>query len=911
MPAHAQELNTQGGKNNPGPDLPDSKKSSKGSILAYFFLPGIIPQVKELGRGGFGYLAFLIAIVYQAVRILPMNHPYAKTENMGKFGIRQVIAAAANNVKLNRKNIDQVIIFFAILAGLVIMALQFVAIVLVMFSGEAWATGATGPDSFGGIFNTQYPDTDIAFHLMREVFGIPNLFGSPEGWSQTSFHKALQTLFRFYNLAILLVAVLVFLYYVIVVVAETAQTGTPFGKRFSHIYAPFRLVIAIGLLVPLNYGFNGAQYITFFAAKTGSGFASTGWIQFNNSVDNPLGTENAVLISETKPPDVEGLVEFMAMAVACREAYQIQESKTIEGMIPFKKKDGTTQFLPFEEGSYTTLENANNTQDIQIIFGKEKGSRGAGKTVIPYCGSVVVPITVPMGTSYVDADGFIDAKLTGSGTPGYLQKEYFSMVQKLWDDSALQQLGEATSKLHISHLKTDRTNYRPDPAIKETIISNYRVWVEYLVEQHYQNARDKVDFDMREETRKRGWGGAGIWYNRIAQVNGGYVVATFNIPIVNKFPKIAEFVLDQKKESDGSFEGCYAFEPNQADNKPTDFDEGGKDLAYARIFNDVHSYWTCGKSKNASNFFLDAASAIFGLQGLLDIREKAEGTGGEEVNVHPLAKLSALGRGLVESATRNMGFAVASSFTGGMLSVLGPQLGASLEAASSMFVSIATIGLSIGFITYYILPFLPFMYFFFAVGGWVKSIFEAMVGAPLWALAHLRIDGDGIPGKMAMNGYVLILEIFLRPILTVFGLLGGMAIFIALAMILNEVFDLVVINAGGPDLKEKGDSQFSRHIVDVFFFTCVYAVILYMMAIASFKMINLVPNNILRWLGQSVSSFSDQTDDPTQGLVQYAALGGARIGGQLAGGVTQLSKAGGSGIGAVFGLGGANKTPKA
>ena len=124
---------------------------------------------------------------------------------------------------------------------------------------------------------------------------------------------------------------------------------------------------------------------------------------------------------------------------------------------------------------------------------------------------------------------------------------------------------------------------------------------------------------------------------------------------------------------------------------------------------------------------------------------------------------------------------------------------------------------------------------------------------------------------------------------------------------MNEIFDLVVVNTGGTDLSQPSDQQFSRHVIDEFFFTCVYAVILYMMAVSSFKMITLVPNNILRWMGQNISSFSDGAPDPTQGLIQYGALGGARIGGQLAGGVTRLGEAGGtflSGVGRATGLGG-------
>ena len=162
-------------------------------------------------------------------------------------------------------------------------------------------------------------------------------------------------------------------------------------------------------------------------------------------------------------------------------------------------------------------------------------------------------------------------------------------------------------------------------------------------------------------------------------------------------------------------------------------------------------------------------SAVFGLNGLFNVRDTITGTdaagNATQITIHPLAQLSTIGKSLVESAIQNMGLAIGMSFGGGLLGALGPHLGPALQSASAMFSSIATVGLSVGFILYYILPFLPFMYFFFAVGGWVKGLFEAMVGTPLWGLAHLRIDGDGLPGRTAMSGYVLIFEIFLRPIL--------------------------------------------------------------------------------------------------------------------------------------------------
>ena len=929
MTANTNMLGKQGNGGNKKPPPPMSEKTKGTSVLAYFLLPGVIPLIKELGRGGFGYLAFLIAIVYQAVRILPANHPYTKVDNIGKFGLRKVIAAAANNIKLDRKNIDQVIIFFAILTGMLIMVLQLVSIVFVMFSGEAWAQEAINTESFGGIFKTQHPDTDIAFHMIREVFGLPEMFGEIKD-GQTGFHKALQTMFQFYNLAILVVAVLVFLYYVIVVVAETAQSGTPFGKRFSHVYAPFRLVAAIGLLVPLNYGFNGSQYITFFAAKTGSGFATTGWTQFNKTLEDgsltPSGAKSASLIAEPNMPDVTGLVEAMSVMVACKEAYLAMEGKEIKAYFI----DSKGKPLEIDEKTYGTItkqqKDTGKKEDIPIIFGVDVANIGiAGKGVVPYCGKIIIPNNVTDITPI---------KAVGNASPEKIQEHYFNIVLSLWKSPTLQFIGERIAWAHHTQKKpcgakaptagipggpggggrllfpSDNCaiSYKPPASAKERISSDVKSVIEFNIKSVFKAIRKNAEFKLDEDILRRGWGGAGIWYNKIAQVNGAYTQATLNIPNVKIFPIVMENVKDEKSKSDGSFKGCKAYVPNLKDNKEYRAANGNKDIYYAAVLNETFQYWRCDRKASAANFFWDSIGAIFGLNGLFNIRQEIKETSADgktiTTQIHPLAKLSAVGAGLINSAIRNMGFAMAASFGGGMAGILlSHHFNAAGQAASGMFVSIATIGLSIGFILYYILPFLPFMYFFFAVGSWVKSIFEAMVGAPLWALAHLRIDGDGFSGKMAVNGYILILEIFLRPILTVFGLLGGMAVFTAMAAILNEIFDLVVSNVTNSNFTEDQKKEnFGRHLIDGFFFTVVYAVLLYMMAISSFKMVNLVPNNILRWLGQSVSSFSDQAQDATQGLVQYAAMGGARIGGQLAGGMTKLGEAAGSGIAAPFGL---------
>jgi len=326
------------------------------------FLPGIVPRLKEFGRTGFTDLAYLMASIFASVRLLPPNHPYLSPSNRGRFGMRNVIGEAYSRLVFKKENADQILIFFCVAFGFFLLVLQFVFMVGMMVVKPAFAASLP---VFVSIFATPNPKFDIALMLLDSVFGVPALFNScvdTTVWGAgqncgvtspnytafpTPFQTGLQWLFYYYNLAVLLIACLVFLYYLLVIVAETAQTGTPFGKRFNHIWAPIRLVAALGLLVPLNYHYNSAQYITLYAAKLGSGFATNGWIIFNQSlvstmtnpnligdaittlptidligpdgksvVTAPPGpSESNVLIARPKTPDVASVMEFMSCHV--------------------------------------------------------------------------------------------------------------------------------------------------------------------------------------------------------------------------------------------------------------------------------------------------------------------------------------------------------------------------------------------------------------------------------------------------------------------------------------------------------------------------------------------------------------------------------------------------------------------
>lgn len=976
-------------------------------VVKYITMPAVFPRFRRLFTSGFGYMAFLMAQIYAMVRLIPAHHPYLDPRNIGHFGLRHVIAEAANNLVISKKNTDQIVIFGLLMLAIVLLFAQIALVLISLIFGASPVLAGAFPYPEGpSIFVTGRTDDDIAFMLLDRVFGVPGFFNScvaqvgvtcagtttPSGVFPWPFHIALHQLFNFYSLGMLLVGTIIFLYFVVVVVAETATTGSPFGQRFQNVWVPVRLVVAIGLLVPLPIlypgggvaaGYNSGQYIVFAAAKYGSSMATNAWIRFNNAVAahgdfgggagvNPLG-ERQTLVALPKQPDVAAIAEAMSMIHTCAFAYFWADEEINKGA-----GAGRTP-LPETAGQITTYLNdnkikpyflkvpqawmaANNAEgelvtnattyqngidfyhrsDIVITFGIDNDTTAAGFDVNPACGQIRIPVSDQRDPSAVPYLGTVA-----------MQEYYFDLIMELWFGpggggggggiSLQQQLIDFAGRRTLLSKSKDgfdpcdigcnpNNNRLPsctvpagDPACmkeaipatwKQELINELQVLVDaeiVTIWNTYNNDGAEISYDPT--LLDRGWGGAGIWFNRIAQVNGAWTVAMLNQASLDQYPLVMQEVRAIRNKHTPNVTGAEQYNPRATTDSKDEMAAALRDIddeisaageEIATLMYTAYKYW----HKDQLNFTNDdktitsgavesAMNMIFGTYGLFSMTD-------ENSQVHPLSQLATLGKGLVEASIRNIAISTGSAALGGITRGLSSQVGAFAQAGAGFFNSVAFIGLTAGLVLYYIVPFLPFVYFYFAVASWVKTIFEAMVGTPLWALAHLRLDGEGLPGESASNGYFLIFEVFLRPLLTVFGLLAAMVIFTAQVRVLNFMWTLVTENAGGFNGNTTiaavgGNINLQRNVVDQFFFTVVYAIVVYMMALAAFKLIDTIPDNIMRWAGASVSSFGDINQDSVDQLTRYTALGGMTAGREAAQGLQQLGGGLGGAVGGVAG----------
>lgn len=878
-----------------------------GQVLKFSLLPGIIPRTHQLLTGGFGHISFYIAQIFYAVRLLPYSHPYLNPANLGRFGLGHVTMEAWQTISRGRWQIDQLLIFAIVMAGIAILFIQFCFLGVALFAQTAQAAGLPA----GGFLTTADPVDDLAFILMDSVFGLPDFFGSCVALSQVCFaenpvphpgmpypmpyHEGLRIMFQIYSIGLLAIAMIIFSYFAVAILIETAEHGTPFGKRFNKTWAPIRMVVAIALLLPIANGLNAAQYLVMYAAKWGSGFATNGWTIFLAEATGAGSTimgDPKTLVGIPNAPPVNTLLEFMTIVATCRAGEASGDHRReIMPYIIFPDQLGAGQRADVVGTSFADALERSNYGNIHYVFGAtgtpespNEYSRYPGG-VRPVCGELVLKVT--------DVD---DANSPGSR---FVLQEYFRLINIIVMDVFYSgDWGAGYQQLRTIGYGFVRRNFPGDirwdfDGISDNQDPNYPNATAMDLNGHREYYRTQVETILQEGINRQiaspiwgdmldyGWAGAGIWYNMLARLNGTLLGAANALPEIRKYPEVMEYVAAQRAKNKESSSGPERHKPELSNGKAIVFDPAKQRLMAQTLYQAQYA-WGGSYSSSPSggdNPFLNSINAFLGTGALFELSKN--------VDTHPLASLVMIGKGLIESAIKNLASATGAGLAGGFANLFKElqPLGKTLTTASRFALQVSMLAITIGFMLFYVLPFLPFLYFFFAVGSWVKGIFEAMVGVPLWALAHIRIDGPGLSGSAALGGYMMLLEIFLRPILIIFGLLAAITIYGAQVRVLHEIWPLVVSNVSGNNattaktlaVGTTGSLTYMRSMADRLFYTVMYAIVVYMMGMASFKLIDMLPNQIMRWLGKDGGAFSDQEGNAPNDFMVKMNIGSGQM----------------------------------
>lgn len=698
----------------------------------------------------------------------------------------------------------------------------------------------TSKDIFA-MFTSEHGDGFTSIFL-NQLFGplFPTIDGTP---TATVFSEII----GFFNLIILLIGGLLFFYNVTVGIMQSAHEGQVLGQRWSSLWAPLRVIFAVGMLVPVPNmgGYNLVQSGIAFIVKGSTNMASTLWAA---SADFVIGGEFPIAGGQPSIPPALFTKLYNNAACMAIAQHQLNVAASATGAAPL-----TIGFVS----------RGTPTQDIQYtaVLGGAGGPQNLG-----ICGSYETPDLPDYITKVADPDD-----------PAGLSN----------DASVKTQLGTIFSDTHGAALNTVMTRMLEvvgnnmaavrDPSLPlpditthlEQTINETRTIMHTGMQQIRDLAlgADRQGQTARDNLKKRitgscvedtgsdkagamkcygeGWIGAGSWYMMLAQLNNEMATLTEALPEVSEgtYIKKVEAGNEELYVASGGESGWFVDERGRAleagmltqaeatamqarltsmfENSAAGLAALGMELSSHDLRSLNEDVTTEGILEKIPNFGLSLQKAT---------EDMITFTSPSGWSADPMIGLTVIGKTFVNVAGVIMAVAgLTGFFTGGGVAVMMMPIASTLLAAG------ATLA--------YILPLMPFIIWVLAVTGFFLLIVEAVIAVNLWALAHMRMDGDGISGEAGRQGWLMMLSLFLSPVLMVFAFLMGMGIF----RVTSALFDV-------------GLRQAISGIMGGGLFTGLVALIVYSVLIAvmyivvierSFSLVAELPGRVLQQLGAS------------------------------------------------------------
>ena len=762
-------------------------------------------------------------------------------------------------------------------------------------------------DSISNLFGSASGDSYSSV-ILHQIFGP--LFPSATGVESATVFSAI---IGYFNVAVLAIGGMLFFYNVSVGILQSAHEGKVLGQRWSSLWAPLRIVFAVGLLVPVpGYGgYNVAQAGVAYLVKGSTSIASMIW------------TESAILVVDRDIPittnsgsiDVE-MIETLYRNAACLATIEYQrrmidsdvqvayfDIKNFFGDESLERSmlrdaiwtDDPAQYLASRRGQATAILTDGEFQSRGICgswqgpdvpdylerqiaeAGDYEGDPAAARTIVNNFldGHEAIMINLigkiredMMDTGAEASPGgpVLDAIFVDNTEPPIISDEIADVIRQANAEMAIlhDQLRSDVMNLDVGYTARDRLL---DHITGGSSCIEARTSGMSDTEVAAGGASEGVSGCYGE-----GWMGAGSWYIVMARMNNE-LSSLLNAMSSATGPSYGNDQRALYNDLGGEGSGWFFGNVTQADVDALPSSEEAVRL--------VNRYEEMVSRSMAQ---LAAFGVSIGSSEMVQLSTGPEGTGENANLVARLGLNDVLSRGLegfinffdpsnrsfdpmmglvnIGNVLINIGFAImAAAVFGGILSS-----GVAIVALP-IFSVLITAGLSLSFI----LPMMPFLFWVFGVTGYLLLVVEAVVAVNLFALGHMRMDGDGLSGEAGRTGWILILSLLMTPVLMVLGFLVGMLIFRAASDLFSAgMFYAAQSVAGG-------------NLIIQTFGLIAYSILIVVAYIAllerSFSLVSGFPGQVMRWMGGDV-----RIDNGDENRVRIA-------GGAAAAGINQASNA--------------------
>ena len=234
----------------------------------------------------------------------------------------------------------------------------------------------------------------------------------------------------------------------------------------------------------------------------------------------------------------------------------------------------------------------------------------------------------------------------------------------------------------------------------------------------------------------------------------------------------------------------------------------------------------------------------------------------------PLLRIREMGQDFLSLSGWSLGAGSGTAMSLGLPAVLGKSGNIVAQVFSGVFSGISaflfTVALWLfllgGFLAVY-LPMVPFLVWVGAVIGYFLLAIESIIAAPLWAIAFMEPGTQDGPGGKNAQGWYLVMNLFLRPVLLVVAMIAVMLLADVVLRYLN-IYMLPTF-----EMATSGDTSFTKFLTFVWT-TIIYCVFLLTTMHGVYSLIHRIPDNIMEWLGVGVRGLGDTSDErEVRGLV--------------------------------------------
>lgn len=590
---------------------------------------------------------------------------------------------------------------------------------------------------------------------------VSGIFGDAGGIGLFGGQTSIGDMFLAFNSALMIIAGAWLTWIMFKATVNSAHDGEFLGKQYHSAWVPVRNGIGLIALTPLPFlhGWNLAQAVMAACMLVGIG---TGNVVATHSVDFIQATSKAGLAMPAVPDLTRLGAQIRAARLDLLQLQNLMVQRQRDGVDP---ADSSVQF------SYTVGYGPDHT--MYLSFGANPPVNGystvRGQIAIPQ-----VNVVSGSDSDLVALQNTINSAVSSAAT---------TMAQGI----------DAQYSLLIGVDPSDPT-YAAREAAVESAVTNIIQGQQSAVRDAIKAAVVSINSNLpavsQQFMQAHGWMGVGFILPYVSQrnqeVNDATTATTSSASgTAKEQPMVTQTVCS------GVDAGVVCTDEQVPTNQaPESSGAGGgmfADFLNALGFNEMMSIMR-GASSTATTIFKEGLNKYLddkmtealnkgGLLGSLTDAVGAAGGGGT------IATMASIGIKTVKIASTISIVLGAAGVVAGLIPFA--SLGASVAAIAAISAPFVAMLFVAGFSMSAILPWIPFILWLGSIASMFVVYAEALIAAPLWALAHLEDGGDGL-GQQSKRGYVFTLTLLFGPAVLVIAYTFSTALFELMAGMANS-----------------------------------------------------------------------------------------------------------------------------